>query len=398
MFNDIINGVRNVLENFSGKVADATKTAAETTEAKIMNRDASNTTSKSYKIADNTTGGNNLVKIFYDNESGAPVGAMEFFGDGSSRAYTSPESLDRYFKKIKNTPNNITIYDSPMPLSAISPVPTGYYDDEYRERAAAYYDSGLGDWDPYAVFNLNYRPAYGFGTRDAKRFNRTEGEALDYAKLLGEELLKWGAQDNTLNVGGVRQDNPALSAAKINGNGLGSGAEVLADSLSGPAKFFDDAGKNIRGYFDGLGRWFNRAYNPGHGKIESKDNDFFGKDSKNYADANTVVDFDFIVPYYVVRTSEDNPRTYDQVVEIMIGYKDGKIASAIVDNDYAYGRENLKDFFKRNFDYDREYTVLDDDGDIHWRLNRFDASKLFKMPKNPKGKIEVQIDDSEAYI
>ena len=190
---DIVKGVRDVLENISGKVSEATNAAFEETENKIVNRNKENTVSKSYNIVDNDTGASNRVKVFYDTDSGDAVGAMEFFEDGSSKAYSSPESLDRYFNKIKSMPK-ITIYDSPVPLSTLQPVPEGYIEDEYNEKATSYYDYGLGEWDPRSVFNLNYQPAYNFGTRSARRFNKTEGESKDYAKQLRDWLMEYAAR------------------------------------------------------------------------------------------------------------------------------------------------------------------------------------------------------------
>ena len=124
----------------------------------------------------------------------------------------------------------------------------------------------------------------------------------------------------------------------------------------------DNAYRLMRDAGDGFYKFFRDAYNPGHGKIEPKDNDFFGNDSKNYADVNSADDIDSYMTFNVRSHDPNTDSMYAYERPVRVGYKNGKIASITDYSQYrgdgtdtpfeVVGRNNLMNYFRANFPTD----------------------------------------------
>lgn len=152
---------------------------------------------------------------------------------------------------------------------------------------------------------------------------------------------------------------------------------------------------------DNVGRGFNDFFsawrdslNGGHGKIEPKDNDFFTKDSEKYANAKDIDDVDTVATFTITNKTEDGSSH-----DIKVGYKNGKLATVLdyrinpntgKEEEYeVYGRDNLRSYFKKFYNYDDDYVVENKDHGYTVKTGDdggFDPSRMFKIKPESRRK------------
>lgn len=194
-----------------------------------------------------------------------------------------------------------------------------------------------------------------------------------------------------------KYDEERAAAANSGGTGIGSiypkiGGIAAANVKQG----LDKAGRGVSDFVSA----YRDSINGGHGKIAPKNNDFFKMDSKNYADAKSIDDVDYSREFAVYRRSDKNRGASDSIDNIRVGFKNGKIATVLAyrnnpdtgeEEEYeVYGRDNLANYFRKFYEYDREYAAKPLDGnnsrtswasgygDRYYKTNRFAASELFR--------------------